>query len=103
MWQAQIAGLPRTRAELSVPTVAVVYGMMIMFYYDDHEPPHFHVRSADFRARFDLATLSVSEANGRIRPQDVTRIRDWARAHKVALEDNWNRARRKQPLVRIED
>jgi Domain of unknown function (DUF4160) len=86
-----------------MPTVAVVFGMAIMFYYDDHDPPHFHVLSADFEAKIDLRDLSVTELWSRMRPRELTRLRAWARQHRGMLEENWSRARRKQRLLRIED
>lgn len=42
-------------------TLAMVAGMAILMYYDDHDPPHFHVRAADFRAKIAIANLSVIE------------------------------------------
>jgi hypothetical protein len=47
--------------------------------------------------------LSVTEVNGRMRPQDLARIREWAARHRAALYENWNRARRKEMLLKIED
>jgi hypothetical protein len=40
-----------------MPTVAVIFGMAILFYYEDHDPPHFHIRAPNFRARIDLGDL----------------------------------------------
>jgi hypothetical protein len=85
-----------------MPTIAVILGMAIVFYYDDHEPPHFHVRAPGFKARINLADLSASEVNGRMRPQDLARLRAWAGRHRPELYENWTRARRRQPLVPIE-
>jgi len=56
--------------------------------YDDHEPPHFHVRAPDFRARIDLGDLSATEVSGRMRPRDLIRIRNWAVQHRAALYEN---------------
>jgi len=49
-----------------MPTVAIVAGIAIVFYYDDHEPPHFHARGADFIARILIADGTVLDATGRI-------------------------------------
>ena len=86
-----------------MPTVAVIFDMAILFYYDDHEPPHFRVRASGFRAKFDLNVLVVAEVEGHMRPQDFSRLREWAIRHHAALYANWQRARRKEPLLRIED
>jgi hypothetical protein len=72
-----------------MPTVATIFGMAIMFFYRDHDPPHFHVRAADFSAKIDLADLSVSEIRGRMTPRDLSRIREWAGRHRTELWQDW--------------
>ena len=96
-------GLFGAAAVEAVPTVAIIFGMAILFYYDDHEPPHFHVRASGFRAKFDLEELVVAEIEGQMRPQDFARLREWTIRHHAELYANWHRARRKEPLLRIED
>ncbi len=86
-----------------MPTVAVVFGIAVLFFYNDHDPPHFHVQGGAFQAKIDLADLSASEVKGHLRPQDLNRIRAWATRHRAELWENWMRARRREPLVKIED
>jgi hypothetical protein len=86
-----------------MPVVATVAGIAIQFFYDDHEPPHFHLRAADFTAKVALADFSVIEVQGRMRPQVVRAIRRWAMRHTAELSENWFRARRYEKLARIED
>lgn len=31
-----------------MPTVSVFYGIMISMFYNDHVPPHFHAKYAEF-------------------------------------------------------
>ena len=85
-----------------MPTIAVVFGMSIMFFYNDHEPPHLHVEGADFSAKLDLGDLSISEVQGAMRSGEIRRLRTWARQHQAELWDNWLRARAKRPLRKIE-
>ena len=33
-----------------MPTVAVIDGIKIEFYFDEHPPPHFHAKYAEYRA-----------------------------------------------------
>ncbi|ODN70520.1 DUF4160 domain-containing protein [Methylobrevis pamukkalensis] len=37
-----------------MPTVAMVDGVKIMFYADDHPPPHFHALLAEHAAVIDI-------------------------------------------------
>ena len=76
-----------------MPTVAVVFGMSIMFFYNDHEPPHLHVEGADFSAKLDLGDLSISEVQGAMRSGEIRRLRTWV---------YWLRARAKRPLRKVE-
>jgi Domain of unknown function (DUF4160) len=84
-----------------MPTVASVFGMLIMFFYDDHEPPHFHVHAADFSGKMRLDDLSMIEVSGRMRGRDIQRLRTWATEHRMELWENWLRARQRRPLMRI--
>jgi len=34
-----------------MPTIAVVDGILIILYFNDHAPPHFHAQGSDFHAR----------------------------------------------------
>ena len=85
-----------------MPTLAMVAGMAILVYYDDHDPPHFHIRAANFRAKVAIEDLSVIEVVGRMKPAEINAVRSWARRHRAALRDNWDRARRLEPVIRIE-
>ncbi len=86
-----------------MPTLAMVAGMAILIYYDDHDPPHFHVRAANFRAKVAIGDLSVIEVVGRMKPSEIRTIRAWARHHQAALLENWQRASQLQPVRKIED
>lgn len=44
-----------------MPVVAEVEGVRIMFYANEHPPPHFHARIAEHQAVIDIATLTVTE------------------------------------------
>lgn len=67
-------------------------------FYDDHPPPHFHVRQAEHEAALSLAGEIVEG----FLPRGVLRIvRTWAMDHGWELRLNWGRARPHRPLVRI--
>jgi Domain of unknown function (DUF4160) len=42
-----------------VPVVAIVDGVKIEFYPDEHPPPHFHARYAEFVAQIEIRTSRV--------------------------------------------
>jgi len=42
-----------------MPVVAIVDGVKIEFYPDEHPPPHFHARYAEFVAQIEIRTSRV--------------------------------------------
>ncbi len=42
-----------------MPTICRFYGILIQMYYNDHEPPHFHVVYKEFRAVIAINDLSI--------------------------------------------
>jgi hypothetical protein len=42
-----------------VPTVAIVEGVKIVLYANEHPPPHFHAKIGEHHAVVDIESLSV--------------------------------------------
>jgi hypothetical protein len=38
-----------------LPTIAYFMGIAVRMFFNDHDPPHFHVRYQGFRARVRIA------------------------------------------------
>jgi hypothetical protein len=36
--------------EKFMPTISTFYGIIIQMFFDDHVPPHFHAKYAEFKA-----------------------------------------------------
>jgi Domain of unknown function (DUF4160) len=68
-----------------LPEISRFLGIVIAMFYNDHEPPHFHVRYGERRAIVAIDTLVLL---------DMER----AALHKTELTENWSRARRQVPL-----
>jgi uncharacterized protein DUF4160 len=47
-----------------MPTIAIVEGILILLYFNDHTPAHFHAQGADFHARIRIEDGKVIEAEG---------------------------------------
>ena len=79
-----------------MPTIAVFFGMVITMYWDDHPPPHFHVRYKDHRAVVGIEKGHL--LHGAL-PAGATRaLRDWTERHRDELMANWARAEQQVPL-----
>jgi hypothetical protein len=82
-----------------VPRVAEFYGIAVYFFYNDHEPAHFHVRYESQRALVSIRPLRV--LRGTLPGRAWTLVREWAAPHEQELQANWQRARACEPLQPI--
>jgi hypothetical protein len=82
-----------------MPEICRFFGILISMYYNDHNPPHFHVRYGEQRAIVEIKTLDVRE--GYLSPRVYGLVTEWAVIHREELERNWARARDQAPLNRI--
>ena len=44
---------------LAMPELCRFLGMIITMYYDDHAPPHFHIRYGDYKAIMGIDSLML--------------------------------------------
>jgi hypothetical protein len=84
---------------VTLPEISRFFGIVIAMFYNDHPPPHFHVRYGRQRAIVDIATLSVLE--GSLSPRTLGLVVEWAAQHQAELRANWEAARRHEPLSQI--
>jgi hypothetical protein len=68
-------------------------------YFDDHLPPHFHVRYAGRHAQIGISSLTI--LRGTLPPRAHGLVIEWARVHRDELFANWARARVRKPLRKI--
>ena len=68
-------------------------------YYNDHEPPHFHVRYSGQKALIAIETLSL--LRGDLPPRALGLIMEWAALHRKELIEDWNLARHEAQLKPI--
>ncbi|HLN37077.1 MAG TPA: DUF4160 domain-containing protein [Xanthobacteraceae bacterium] len=83
-----------------MPVVAIVDGMLIMFFFNDHDPPHFHVDYGDFRAKVSIATLKIID--GELPANKRRRVLKWAAEHQEALSAAWKAVQNSEKPRRIE-
>lgn len=82
-----------------MPEVSRFFGIIVSLNYNEHPPPHFHVRYNDQKALVDIQFLRLIE--GRLSPRALGMVIEWATIHQVELQENWQRARRQEPLQKI--
>jgi len=57
-------------------------------YFDEHNPPHFHVRYNEFRASVEIRSLNIIDGNLPARVRGL--IQEWAELHREELLKMWD-------------
>lgn len=81
-----------------MPVISRFYGILIVMYFNDHNPPHFHAKYAEYEARYDFKG-NVLEGHLPKRASKI--VSEWIGLHRTELESNWERARAGVPLQQI--
>jgi hypothetical protein len=82
-----------------MPVISTFFGIEIRMFYREHGLPHFH---AEYQGQQATFTFDGEPLAGVLRSHTALRlIKEWALAHGVELEANWNRIKGGQPLERI--
>lgn len=82
-----------------MPEISRFFGIVISMNYNDHEPPHFHVRYGEQRAIIGIAPLAL--LRGDPAPRALAMVMEWAAKHLDTLRDDWALARAQQALLPI--
>jgi hypothetical protein len=82
-----------------MPTIAYFLGITVRMYFNDHAPPHFHVRYQGFRARVLISSGEVID--GHVPPTVARLVREWTNLRRDALSRNWEAARSDGAMERI--
>ena len=88
-----------SRDHVVLPLLSRFRGLSIYLYFDDHPPPHFHVRAGSGAAVVEIRTGRI---DGDLSARQRSDIESWRREHVLELLMNWDRATRHEPLHSIE-
>jgi len=83
-----------------MPEISRFFGIIIAMYYNDHPPPHFHVRYGQQKAIIEIQSLSILE--GKLSPRVLGLVIEWATSHQTELLQNWELAKQQQPLEPVQ-
>lgn len=70
-----------------MPEISRFFGIVIQMYFNEHNPPHFHVRYNDHRAQIEIENFVVID--GYLPPRALKLVNEWANLHKEELRKNW--------------
>jgi hypothetical protein len=82
-----------------VPEISRFLGIVIAMYYNDHMPPHFHAKYGVFEITVRILDGVVE---GRFPSRALNLVLEWYSLHQAELLEDWNLARDRRPLRRID-
>ncbi len=82
-----------------MPEISRFLGIVIYMYFNEHNPPHFHVEYNEFKASIEIESLGTLE--GRLPPKVLSLAVEWAGGHQSELLENWNTLRSAGEFHRI--
>ncbi len=83
-----------------MPEISRFFGIIIAMYYNDHSPPHFHVRYGQQKAIIEIQSLKILE--GKLSSRVLGLVIEWASVHQAKLLQNWELARQQEPLESVQ-
>jgi hypothetical protein len=83
-----------------MPQISQFFGIVILMYFNDHAPPHFHAVYGEHEAVYTIDTLEIMR--GRLPRRAHSMVVEWATLHRPELRENWEKARQMEPLAKIE-
>lgn len=83
-----------------MPEICRFLGVIVSMYYEDHLPPHFHVKYGECEARISISDLRI--VSGTLPRRVLSLVIEWAFEHRDELETNWKRCEKHAPLFSIE-
>jgi hypothetical protein len=83
-----------------MPIVAIIDGVKIQFFPNEHPPPHFHAVFAEHRALIRIDTILLWKGN---LPRNKLRlVLDWATPRQSLLLATWKAAVANEEIGRID-
>lgn len=74
-----------------MPTISEFFGILIVMYFDDHNPSHFHAKYNEYEAQLDIASGKVIKGN---LPKTAAKlVEEWRSLHAEELQRNWELAK----------
>lgn len=83
-----------------MPRISTFYGIVIVMFWNDHDPPHFHATYGEYRAQISI--WSGEEMGGRLPNRAKRLVKQWADLHRGELLANWRKAQAGLPLDKID-
>ena len=71
-----------------MPQISKFFGIIILMYFDEHNPPHFHANYGEYNAVISIKDFLVLE--GKLPSRVLGLVIEWASLHQAELLKDWN-------------
>ncbi len=75
------------------------YGIVVSMYFDDHAPPHFHIRYQGYEA---LVTIEAKIIKGEMPGRAIKLVLEWLELHQEELMQTWDLMQQEGKVQKIE-
>lgn len=82
-----------------MPEISRFLGIVIAMFYNEHAPAHFYARYGEHEATIRIEDGVVE---GFLPKRARALVLEWCGLHREELQENWERARTRKPLRKIE-
>ncbi len=82
-----------------MPEISRFYGIIVRMFFNDHNPPHFHIEYQGYDA---IITIKDGVVEGKIPRRALKLVFEWLDMHKDELLENWRLSQAEKPLNKIE-
>ena len=70
-----------------MPEICRFLGIVISMYFNEHNPPHFHIRYNEYRAVLSIRNLNIMDGHLPARVRGL--VEEWAELHQQELMTMW--------------
>ena len=74
-----------------MPEICRFYGIIIQMFFNDHNPPHFHVVYGEYKA---VININDEIVEGSMPNRALKLVFEWMDIHKLELLENWELAQK---------
>ena len=74
-----------------MPEVSRFFGIVILIFFNDHDPPHFHAVYGEYEALIEIESLAIYR--GGLPGRALALVQEWAVIHREELRKDWELAR----------
>jgi hypothetical protein len=83
-----------------MPTISRFYGIIISMFWDEHNPPHFHVRFGEYKSSISIKNILIIA--GELPKKQERLVLAWTEIHQQELLKNWELCQNDQQPMKIE-